>query len=117
LLRGLLLVGAPKLISEGSRVAEWLLTIGITEERWGWYLMACGGLQIWFADQKASFMRVIIAALIMVGFGAMFCGFYVAYSAHDVPPSIICMTVFYLVMFGRVLGDWWEARKDGRNYS
>lgn len=112
LLRGLLLIGAPRAISEGSSVEQLLETIEITEARWGWFLAICGLIQVWYVDRKCSFVRVLVVGLIFFAFAAVAAGYYVAYHAFAIPPSLICMTVFYVVLLGRVGQDWWEARRN-----
>lgn len=112
-LRGGLLVGLSKFVSEGSAVAHLLLTVGITEARWAWYLMLCGLLQVWFAGGRPESQhlgaRVLVTFLILLGFAAMGCAFYVALGAREVPPSIICMCAFYIVLLARVGEEWWES--------
>lgn len=84
----------------GARLAD----IGVNEERWGLYLMVCGLLQIWYAGQDRSTMRLLVTIAILLGFVVMVAGFM------DTPPgtvnaSLICMSGFYLLLLGRVWRD------------
>lgn len=112
-LRGLLIVGAPKLIAEGSRLSDLMTPLGITDARWGTYLMIFGALQCWLAGDRfplwKATARVIVSLMIVLGFGAMVSGFYVAYSAEHIPSSVICMTAFEIFLLGRVGEEWWES--------
>lgn len=112
-LRGLLIVGAPKLIAEGSRLSDLMHPLGITDDTWGSYLMVWGLLQVWLAGDRVPFWRatarVVVALMIVLGFGAMVSGFYVAYSAQHIPPSVVCMTAFEIFLLGRVGEEWWES--------
>lgn len=101
--RGAVLVGAVRLFPVGYDVAEQLRTIGVTEDRWGAYLMVCGLLQIFLARTPHTILRALTTLAILLGFVVMGAGYYSAYSDwRAVPASVICMAVLYTFLLARV---------------
>lgn len=111
-LRGVVLLGTPRLFSDVSEVARTLREIHVTEERWGTYLMLCGLAQIFLARTPYTARRAVVTTLILLGFVVMGAGYYFTY--HDweaVPPSVICMSAFYTFLLTRVGLDYRRARR------
>lgn len=110
-LRGALLLGAPRLFTVTSEVAEVLRGIGVTEDRWGTYLMVCGLVQIFLARTRYTFRRALATFAILVGFVVMGAGFFQAYGWYQVPPSLICMAALYTYLLARVGLDYLHKRR------
>lgn len=101
-LRGALLVGTPQLVYLTSDVAGVLQQIGVTENRWGTYLMVCGIIQIFLARTKHTIRRTLVTSAILAGFVVMGAGFYQVHGWRAVPPSIVCMSAVYVFLLVRI---------------
>ena len=85
-------------------VAEQLHMIGVTEPRWGTYLMVCGMLQVWFAGERRSRMRLTATVAILAGFVVMSVAFLMT-PPGSVNSSLVCMSAFYTFLLARVFRD------------
>lgn len=102
--RGFLLVTNSQVLSN-YEVADLLKRIAVTEERWGYYLLACGLLQIAFAGTRHHTLQAVVTFAVLLGFMVMGAGFWVVGGWYSVPPSVICMAAVYTYLLGRVLAD------------
>lgn len=106
LLRGAVLVGSPRLFPVGSDVAEIISSIGVTEERWGTYLMVWGFIQILLARTDHALLRLVTTIMILAGFVVMGAGYYQAYHTwRAIPASVICMAWLYTFLLTRIIYD------------
>lgn len=100
-LRGAVLKWGP-VISMSSDVADLLRQIGVTESRWGMYLLVCGVLQIWFSGQRTSPWRLVVTIAILAGFVLMTAAFLVNGRGNS---GLICLSAFFTLLLYRVFRD------------
>ena len=92
-------------------VAGLLQQAGLTEERWGTYLMCCGVLQIAFAGTRHSTLRVLVTVAILAGFVTMAAAFLLTTGSATESrsalgaTSLICMSTLYTFILARVFHD------------
>lgn len=110
-LRGTLLLGPPRIFTVTSEVAEQLHAIGVTEDRWGTYLMICGVCQIFLARTRYTLRRTLVSFAILAGFVVMGAGFYQVSGWSSVPVSLICMSSMYVFLMIRMGVDHLRIRR------
>lgn len=104
-LRGLLLLGVNPLNAPFD-VAMSLYRLGITEHRWGWFLLSCGLGQIALAGSKHSLLRLMLKVTIVTSFVLIMMAYITAGEWNrPVVPSLVCMTAFYVFLMYRVFSD------------
>jgi hypothetical protein len=112
-LRGAVLAWGP-LLHMPADVAFLLREVGITEDRWGTYLMVLGVVQILTAGNRTSRLRVATTIGILAGFVTMAAAFVVANGltpvlpgeqGGSVVPSLICMSALYAALLARIFHD------------
>lgn len=111
-LRGAVLLGSSRLLPPGSDVANLLQEIGVTEERWGTYLMVCGLAQIFLARTPYTLRRAVVAFAVLAGFVVLGAGYYRAFHTwQSIPASVICMSALYTFLLARVGLDRRRAKR------
>jgi hypothetical protein len=112
-LRGALLLGKAQMFSLSSDVAQVLRQIGVTEDRWGTFLMICGVVQIFLARTGYTIGRVLVTSAILAGFVVMGAGFYQVNGWGSIPPSIVCMSCLYAYLLMRIGADHRHPERPG----
>lgn len=87
-------------------VVRTLYSIGVTEDRWGTWLLVCGILQVVFAGSRHSTIRLVLKVLIVVAFVVVTTA-YVLTGEGDRPAviSLVCMIALYTGLMIRVFHD------------
>lgn len=104
-LRGLVLINVRPL-DVPFDVALSLYRVGITEQRWGWFILVCGIAQIALAGSRHSNLRLGLKLVIVTAFVLITMAYITADQwRRPVVPSLICMIGFYVFLMYRVFVD------------
>lgn len=104
-LRGLLLIGV-RYPDVPYDVALLLRNAGITEQRWGLFLLACGGCQVLLAGSRHALLRLWLKVAIVLAFLVIIVA-YVLTDRYDKPVvlSLVTVVAFYFALMVRLLQD------------
>lgn len=107
-LRGLLLRWGTTL-NMPHDVTRLIEAAGFNEDMWATYLMVFGILQIAFAGERRSLLRLWVTIAILLGFVGMLVGFLLVNLRNpgkpSIIPSLVCMSMIYFVILIRVWSD------------
>jgi hypothetical protein len=110
-LRGSLVFGAPDLTYVDYQTSALLEQVHLDANRWGLYLIALGLIQVAFAGSKHTWLRLIVAFLILAGFTVLAAAFWETGGFRGVPVSLHCMGAFYTYLFARLLVEIAEQKQ------
>jgi hypothetical protein len=110
-LRGSLVFGAPDLAYVDYRTSLLLEQVHLDANRWGLYLIVLGLIQVALAGSRHTWLRLIVAFLILAGFTVLAAAFWETGGFRGVPVSLHCMGAFYTYLFARLLVEISEQKQ------